>query len=68
MAKFDIVPGEVDFNIKNDTGQVISKEAAIHYSKYRVKCPTCEIAFCSEINCKSRPYHIGYTCEQFIKN
>ena len=38
------------------------REAAIHMSKYRVRCGQCSKNFCSK--CKVEPYHQGKTCEQ----
>ena len=42
-------------------GNVLSKEAAEHYGKFRIWCPACEKNFCSK--CKANPYHTGFTCE-----
>ena len=55
--------GDVPVKFKDETGKVISEEAAIHMSKYRVgKCPGCEKCFCG--GCQVVPYHVGRTCEQ----
>jgi hypothetical protein len=42
----EVVPGEVDFKVKNEVGQPISKEAAVHMSKFRIRCQKCEKNFC----------------------
>lgn len=37
---------------------VVSRE---HYAKARVRCPQCNVEFCSE--CNRTPYHLGLTCD-----
>ena len=59
----ELVQGKVDYNQKDDQGQAISKEAAIHMSKYRIRCDACNKNFCT--SCSVEPYHVGKTCEQF---
>eukprot|EP00347_Sterkiella_histriomuscorum_P002581 403367593 len=59
----EVVQGEIDYNQKDDMGQAISREAAVHLSKFRIRCLQCQKNFCS--NCCSEPYHTGKTCEQF---
>ena len=34
----EVVQGEVDNKVKDDAGQLISRDAAVHMSKYRVRC------------------------------
>jgi hypothetical protein len=34
----EVVPGDVDYKIKDDTGQPISKDSAVHMSKFRIRC------------------------------
>lgn len=38
-------------------------EAWLHFTQYRVRCRECDIDFCSQ--CKTTPYHKGFTCESF---
>ena len=59
----EVIPGEVDYKIKDDTGQPISKDSAVHMSKFRVRCQKCEKNFCCK--CQAEPYHTGKTCEEF---
>lgn len=56
----EVSPGQVEFNAKDDKGAVMSPEAAVHMSKYRVRCRACEQNFCK--GCKEQPYHAGMTC------
>lgn len=58
-----IADGDVDYHAKDDTGNTVSKEAAEHMSKYRVRCRECSLIFCTK--CKEEPYHLGKTCEQY---
>lgn len=62
-AFMEIQEGSVDYNVKDDMGQAISKEAAVHMSKYRVRCKDCSDTFCSD--CGIKPYHLGKTCDAF---
>lgn len=57
----ELVDGDVNYEQKDDQGNVLSPEAAFHMSKYRVRCQACQGNFCSE--CRTQPYHIGMTCE-----
>ena len=59
----EVVQGQVDYKTKDDAGQAITKQAAEHMSKYRVRCHGCEKNFCCK--CQAEPYHIGKTCEEF---
>jgi len=54
--------GQVDYKIKDEKNQIISKQAAESYSQNRCKCPRCQKEFC--INCKFTPFHLGKTCEE----
>lgn len=46
-AEVSVEQGDVPVNFKDETGKVISEEAAIHMSKYRVACcPSCAKQFC----------------------
>ena len=62
-AEIYVEAGDVPVNYRDDIGKVISEEAAIHMSKYRVaSCPDCAKQFCG--GCQTTPYHVGRTCEQ----
>jgi len=54
--------GDVDYNIKDEDGNPISKKAAKHFAKNRVRCPSCEKNFCRK--CKAEPYHMGKNCDE----
>lgn len=41
----------------------VNREGAVHMSKYRVRCASCQKNFCSQ--CQAEPYHLGKTCQQF---
>jgi len=58
----EVVKGDI-LMMKKDDGKQITKAAAVHMSKYRIRCPDCGINFC--ILCKVSPYHIGMNCEQY---
>lgn len=58
----ELVQGTVDYNMKDDQGKPLSREAAQNMAKYRVRCSGCHKNFCS--SCSAEPYHLGKTCEQ----
>lgn len=58
----EVLQGEVNLETKDDNGNEISHQAAIHMSLYRARCGECHNNFCSE--CSSQPYHIGKTCDE----
>ena len=60
----EVVQGEV-VQVKKEDGKAITKTAAQHMSKFRVRCPECGSNFC--VKCKAAPYHLGQSCEQFEK-
>jgi len=62
----EVHQGEVNLNVKDDNGNEISHQAAIHMSLYRVRCGTCSNNFCSE--CRSLPYHLGKTCDEHARH
>jgi hypothetical protein len=39
------------------------REAAIHMSKFRLRCSECGKKFCAK--CLTEPYHLGKTCEEY---
>eukprot|EP00828_Plagiopyla_frontata_P030567 TRINITY_DN398_c0_g1_i1.p1 TRINITY_DN398_c0_g1~~TRINITY_DN398_c0_g1_i1.p1 ORF type:complete len:379 (-),score=41.52 TRINITY_DN398_c0_g1_i1:179-1315(-) len=38
----------------------------MHYAENRFTCPECKTEQCK--NCKVNPYHIGFNCEEWVKN
>ena len=58
--------GTINYNIKDDQGNLLSKKACEEYANNRCRCITCNENFC--IKCKSIPYHIGKTCEENLRN
>ncbi len=55
--------GTINYNIKDDQGKLLSKEACEEYANNRCRCIRCNENFC--IKCKTSPYHIGKTCDEF---
>lgn len=55
--------GQVDYNSKDDQGNVMSPSACIHMSKFRIRCRQCEVNFCR--GCNVSPYHAGKNCEEY---
>ncbi|CAI2362857.1 unnamed protein product [Moneuplotes crassus] len=62
---FEFTKSKTDYSVKDENGNTLSKKAAKHYAKRRVRCNACEENFC--IKCKVKPYHIGYTCKEYKK-
>ena len=61
-------PGQVDYNVRDEHGQKISKQAAEHYAKHRCRCGFCRKDFCISKECNmTMPYHLGFTCEEFVR-
>lgn len=56
-------PGAVDYSYKDENGKQVSREAAEHMARYRIRCGSCHRITCSK--CKSEPYHLGKNCEEF---
>ena len=50
---------------KDDEGEVLSREAYLHYCEFRVRCRDCNLIFCAQ--CLVTPYHKGYTCAQYVE-
>ena len=57
--------GKVDYNVRDEKNQILSKEAAEDYAKHRCRCGFCKKDFCINPNCKAIPYHLGKTCEKY---
>ena len=43
----ELVAGKVDYNQKDDLGKPISKDSAMHMSKFRIRCNACNKNFCT---------------------
>jgi len=56
-------PGTINYQIKDDQGHLLSKEACEEYANHRCRCIRCNENFC--IKCKTIPYHIGKTCDEY---
>ena len=63
VAPFDPTSIPQVITEKDDEGQVLTREAYMHYCEYRVRCRECNLIFCTK--CKVAPYHKGYTCAQY---
>ena len=57
--------GAVDYNVKDEQGQKLSRQAAEDYAKHRCRCGFCKKDFCINPDCQAIPYHLGKTCEEF---
>ena len=55
-------PGEVDYSLKDISGRVYTRQAAVIYSKYRFRCQRCNVSVCA--NCQASPFHDALTCDQ----
>ncbi|MCQ2818859.1 MAG: hypothetical protein MJ252_16460 [archaeon] len=53
----------VDYKVRDDKNQVMSREACEDYAHNRARCPGCQAIFCAI--CKQNPYHLGFTCDQY---
>ena len=58
--------GQIDYNVKDENGQSMSPAAAIHMSRYRIRCQSCENNFCH--GCGVQPYHAGKNCEEYQRH
>lgn len=59
---FEFTRSKTDYKVKDDNGVTLSRKAAKHYAKYRVRWNACEENFC--IKCHEKPYHTGHTCKE----
>ena len=57
--------GSVDYNVRDEQNQRLSKQAAEDYAKHRCRCGICKKDFCINPDCQAIPYHLGKTCEEF---
>jgi rRNA maturation endonuclease Nob1 len=58
----ELMQGEVQKGLKDERGNPLSKEAAEHMAKHRIRCHNCEKNFCA--SCNNDPYHLGKLCGQ----
>ena len=58
-------PGKVDYNVRDDQNQIISRQAAEDYAQHRCRCGFCKKDFCINKECNAMPYHLGKTCEEY---
>lgn len=58
----ELIPGEVVKGQKDDMGNPVTKEAALHMANNRIRCNECQKNFCA--SCNAEPYHTGKTCDQ----
>ena len=61
-------PGNIDYNVRDEQGQKVSRQAAEDYAKNRCRCGFCRKDFCINSECKAMPYHLGKTCEEFKRH
>jgi E3 ubiquitin-protein ligase MYCBP2 len=59
-------PSKVDYTAKDETGKLLSKQAAEHIAKFRIRCTSCSKNFCT--SCRRSPYHVGMTCQDAQNN
>jgi len=62
---FQFTKSKTDYSIKDDNGNTLSKKAAKHYAKYRVRWSNWENNFWVKWNIK--PYHTGNTWKEYRK-
>ena len=48
---------------RDAAGRMLSREQALDAAKHSFRCPGCATTFCS--NCRTMPYHLGATCEEY---
>ena len=64
--QIEFEPGKTDYNIKDEKGKLLSRQAAEHYASNRCRCGFCRKDFCK--SCQVMPYHLGMTCEEFKRH
>jgi hypothetical protein len=57
--------GKIDYNVRDEKNQILSKQAAEDYAKYRCRCGFCKKDFCINQSCQAIPYHLGKTCKEY---
>ena len=58
-------PGQIDYNVRDEKSQKITRQAAEDYAQHRCRCGFCRKDFCINKDCMAMPYHLGLTCEEF---
>lgn len=61
----EVTKGKTDYTVKDDKGNLLSRKAAKHMAKYRIRCDGCTKNFCTK--CKVEPYHLGKSCREYKK-
>ena len=56
-------PEQINYNIKDNNGKILSKQSAENYAKNKCICGFCKKDFCKE--CFAMPYHLGRICEEY---
>jgi E3 ubiquitin-protein ligase MYCBP2 len=51
---------------RDSSGALLSRDAYVHFSRFRHRCPQCKLDFCHA--CLATPYHKGHTCASFKEN
>lgn len=59
----EVVKHKVNYEYKDEEGNIISEEAAENLAKFRVRWDKCRSNFCA--NWKVKPYHVGFTCSGY---
>eukprot|EP00347_Sterkiella_histriomuscorum_P020040 403339326 len=60
-----LMRGQVNYKQLDRYGKSISEDAAINCNLNQIECKKCKENYC--FKCKDKPYHLGYTCEDFEK-
>eukprot|EP01133_Synstelium_polycarpum_P013675 gene13675-16104_t len=61
IVNVDSSPSGKEFD---SNGNELSKKAVEHKKNHRLRCPECQTIFCTD--CFVTPYHVGYTCSEFL--
>lgn len=63
QQKIAFEPGQIDYKVRDDQNNILTRQAAEDYAKNRCRCGFCQNNFC--VSCGAVPYHIGKTCQEF---
>lgn len=66
--KFEFIKGKHDPNTKDEKGRKLTQEQGLNYIENRFTClnAKCKAEQCR--SCKASPYHLGFTCAEWLKN